>query len=56
MICRALFEGLDLPRVSLVVVLDAGTGGFMRSSRSLMQMMGRAARNTGKLVAPKLPY
>ena len=42
---QLLREGLDLPQVSLVAVLDAGVPGFMRSSRSLMQMMGRAARN-----------
>lgn len=42
---QLLREGLDLPQVSLVVILDANVPGFMRSSRSLMQMMGRAARN-----------
>ena len=42
---QLLREGLDLPQVSLVAILDAGVPGFMRSSRSLMQMMGRAARN-----------
>ena len=42
---QLLREGLDLPRVSLVAILDADVSGFARSSRSLMQMMGRAARN-----------
>jgi excinuclease ABC subunit B len=42
---QLLREGLDVPQVSLVIVLDAGVPGFARSSRSLMQMMGRAARN-----------
>jgi len=42
---QLLREGLDIPQVSLVAILDAGVPGFMRSSRSLMQMMGRAARN-----------
>jgi excinuclease ABC subunit B len=40
-----LREGLDLPEVSLVAVLDADKEGFLRSSRSLIQTMGRAARN-----------
>jgi len=42
---QLLREGLDLPSVSLVAILDADVPGFMRSARSLMQMMGRAARN-----------
>ena len=42
---QLLREGLDVPQVSLVAVLDAGVPGFMRSARSLMQMHGRAARN-----------
>ena len=42
---QLLREGLDVPQVSLVAVLDAGVLGFMRSARSLMQMHGRAARN-----------
>lgn len=42
-----LREGLDLPEVSLVVVLDADKQGFLRSKSSLMQVAGRAARNVG---------
>ena len=40
-----LREGLDLPEVSLVAVLDADKEGFLRSAQSLIQTMGRAARN-----------
>ena len=40
-----LREGLDLPEVSLVVILDADKEGFLRSARSLTQTVGRAARN-----------
>ncbi len=40
-----LREGLDLPEVSLVAILDADKTGFLRSGRSLIQTMGRAARN-----------
>jgi len=40
-----LREGLDLPEVSLVAVFDADQEGFLRSARSLIQVMGRAARN-----------
>jgi excinuclease ABC subunit B len=40
-----LREGLDLPEVSLVVILDADKQGFLRSTRSLIQTMGRASRN-----------
>ena len=40
-----LREGLDLPEVSLIAVLDADKEGFLRSSRSLIQTVGRAARN-----------
>ncbi|MDE6300088.1 MAG: excinuclease ABC subunit UvrB [Muribaculaceae bacterium] len=40
-----LREGLDLPEVSLVAILDADKEGFLRSRRSLVQMVGRAARN-----------
>lgn len=40
-----LREGLDMPEVSLVAVLDADKEGFLRSERSLIQTMGRAARN-----------
>ncbi|MGH9048733.1 MAG: excinuclease ABC subunit UvrB [Acidimicrobiia bacterium] len=40
-----LREGLDLPEVSLVAILDADKEGFLRSETSLIQMMGRAARN-----------
>ncbi len=42
-----LREGLDLPEVSLVVVLDADKEGFLRSETSLIQTVGRAARNAG---------
>lgn len=42
-----LREGLDLPEVSLVAVLDADKEGFLRSERSLIQTAGRAARNEG---------
>ena len=46
-----LREGLDLPEVSLVPVLDADKGGFLRSHRSLTQTAGRAARNVnGKVI------
>ncbi|MFN3821025.1 MAG: helicase-related protein, partial [bacterium] len=41
-----LREGLDLPEVSLVIILDADKEGFLRSERSLMQIAGRAARNS----------
>jgi excinuclease ABC subunit B len=40
-----LREGLDLPEVSLVAILDADKEGFLRSATSLIQMIGRAARN-----------
>ena len=42
-----LREGLDLPEVSLVAILDADKEGFLRSERSLIQTIGRAARNVG---------
>jgi excinuclease ABC subunit B len=42
-----LREGLDLPEVSLVAILDADKEGFLRSARSLIQTCGRAARNAG---------
>jgi len=45
-----LREGLDLPEVSLVAVLDADREGFLRSHRSLIQMAGRAARNAAGMV------
>ena len=46
-----LREGLDLPEVSLVAILDADKTGFLRSTRSLIQISGRAARNVdGKVV------
>ncbi len=46
-----LREGLDLPEVSLVAILDADKEGFLRSERSLTQTAGRAARNTnGKVI------
>jgi len=46
-----LREGLDLPEVSLVVIFDADKEGFLRAERSLIQTMGRAARNAkGKVL------
>ena len=45
-----LREGLDLPEVSLVAILDADKEGFLRSDRSLIQTCGRAARNVNGLV------
>ena len=45
-----LREGLDLPEVSLVAILDADKEGFLRNERSLTQMAGRAARNVDGLV------
>lgn len=46
-----LREGLDLPEVTLVAILDADKEGFLRSRRSLIQTMGRAARNVeGKVI------
>ena len=45
-----LREGLDLPEVSLVVILDADKQGFLRSERSLIQTIGRAARNQNGMV------
>ncbi len=45
-----LREGLDLPEVSLVCVLDADKEGFLRSATSLIQQMGRAARNVNSMV------
>ncbi len=44
-----LREGLDLPEVSLVAILDADQEGFLRSDRSLIQTVGRAARHVGGL-------
>ena len=46
-----LREGLDIPEVSLVAILDSDKEGFLRSERSLIQTIGRAARNTdGKVI------
>jgi excinuclease ABC subunit B len=45
-----LREGLDLPEVSLVAILDADKEGFLRNDRSLTQTAGRAARNSNGLV------
>ena len=45
-----LREGLDLPEVSLVCILDADKQGFLRSERSLIQTIGRAARNANGMV------
>ena len=52
-----LGEGLDIPEVSLVAILDADKEGFLRSERSLIQTIGRAARNihgTAILYADKI--
>jgi excinuclease ABC subunit B len=45
-----LREGLDLPEVALVAIMDADKEGFLRSARSLTQTAGRAARNVDSLV------
>ncbi len=45
-----LREGLDIPEVSLICILDADKEGFLRSTRSLIQVTGRAARNSNGLV------
>jgi excinuclease ABC subunit B len=45
-----LREGLDLPEVSLVCIVDADKTGFLRSETSLIQTMGRAARNVNSIV------
>jgi excinuclease ABC subunit B len=46
-----LREGLDIPEVSLVAILDADKEGFLRAERSLIQTIGRAARNiNGKAI------
>ena len=45
-----LREGLDIPEVSLICILDADKEGFLRSTRSLIQVIGRAARNQNGLV------
>src|SRR3712207_5433514 len=45
-----LREGLDLPEVSLVAILDADKEGFLRGETSLIQTIGRAARNVGGTV------
>jgi excinuclease ABC subunit B len=45
-----LREGMDLPEVSFVAILDADREGYLRSYRSLIQIMGRAARNIGSKV------
>ena len=46
-----LREGLDIPEVSLVAILDADKEGFLRSTRSLIQVIGRASRNSkGKVI------
>jgi len=45
-----LREGLDLPEVAFVAVMDADIEGFLRDSRSLIQIVGRAARNTQSIV------
>ena len=49
--CNLLREGLDLPMVSLVAILNADTKGFLRDETSLIQMIGRAARHAnGKAI------
>ena len=45
-----LREGLDLPEVSLVIILDADKEGFLRNEKSLIQTVGRAARNVNGFV------
>ena len=45
-----LREGMDLPEVTLVAILDADREGYLRSYRSLIQIMGRAARNIGSKI------
>lgn len=46
-----LREGLDLPEVSLIAILDADKEGFLRNKRSLIQTIGRAARNvSGRVI------
>ena len=45
-----LREGLDIPEVSLISIFDADKEGFLRSTRSLIQIVGRAARNANGLV------
>ena len=40
-----LREGIDIPEVSLIAIMDADKQGFLRSTRSLIQTIGRAARN-----------
>ena len=45
-----LREGLDIPEVSLIAIMDANKEGFLRSERSLIQTVGRAARNANGLV------
>ena len=47
---KLLREGLDLPEVSLVAILDADKEGFLRNERSLVQTVGRAARNVNGMV------
>ena len=48
---KLLREGLDIPEVSLVAILDADKEGFLRAERSLIQTIGRAARNvSGKAI------
>ena len=41
-----LREGIDIPEVSLIAIMDADKQGFLRSTRSLIQTIGRAARNS----------
>ena len=51
-----LREGLDIPEVSLVAILDADKEGFLRNRRSLIQTMGRAARNVSGEVVMEMPW
>jgi len=50
-----LREGLDLPEVSLVAILDADKEGYLRSERSLIQTIGRAARQLALPMIVRLP-
>ncbi len=45
MVSIFLREGIDLPEVSLIAIMDADKQGFLRSDRSLIQIIGRCARN-----------
>ena len=51
-----LREGLDIPEVSLICIMDADKQGFLRSDRSLIQTIGRAARNENGMVIMYADY